>query len=379
MDDSELYRRLIRFLRNSENTEDKDDRISSGSEEESFHRVLRELDRLSRQACQPDKNRIWNKIYGQVVFDRRRRIIRRWSMVAAVLLPVIVGATLFLQLRNREQTGFVPGEMLAEKPQVQLLLGDGRTIKMQEFSKDSVLDEKGAGIWIDTSHTIVYTSLKSEKQELVYNILQVPRSCEFRLVLSDGTQVWMNSESELRYPVDFVGKERRVFLKGEAYFQVAKNAEKPFRVEADEMMVEALGTAFDVNAYRDGGRLTATLTEGSVRVSAGHTGQECILVPGEQAQLASGKLSVAKVNVNDVIGWKEGRFVFSNMTLEEIAFQLERWYDVKIEFQDTMLRYYRFTGVMKRYNTLDQLIELIEETTNVKFQVRGGEVKICQP
>lgn len=160
---------------------------------------------------------------------------------------------------------------------------------------------------------------------------------------------------------------------------MAKNTEKPFRVNAGDMVVEALGTGFDVNAYRENGRVQATLVEGKVKISAPATSQECILTPGTQAYLQKGKLNTRKVDVNDVIGWKEGRFVFSNMTLEEIAWQLERWYDVEIGFQDVNLKADRFTGVMKRYNQLGQLIELIEETTNVKFQVDGRRLKVFRP
>ena len=217
-----------------------------------------------------------------------------------------------------------------------------------------------------------------EKAELVYNTLTVPRCCEYHLVLADGTRVWLNSDSELRFPVDFVGEERRVFLKGEAYFQVAKNAEKPFRVEAGAIQIEALGTGFDVSAYREDGKWMTTLVDGSVRVSDLGSQQQSVLVPGEQARLQDGVLVTEKVNVSEIIGWKEGRFVFSDLPLEEIAHQLERWYDVEIDFQDVVVKYYRFTGVMKRYNQLSQLIELIEETTDVKFQVNGRQVTICR-
>ena len=160
---------------------------------------------------------------------------------------------------------------------------------------------------------------------------------------------------------------------------MAKDAGKPFRVEADELLVEALGTGFNIDAYRDGGRLSTTLAEGSVRVTSALDNRNCILKPGQQALLKDGAMNVRPVNVEEIVAWKEGRFVFSNMTLSDIAYQLERWYDVKIEFQDQQLREYRFTGVMKRYNPLSRLVELIEETADVKFQVIGREVKICRP
>ena len=217
---------------------------------------------------------------------------------------------------------------------------------------------------------------KVQLKEEIFNTLSVPRSTEYQVQLSDGTRVWLNSESELRYPVDFVSTERKVFLRGEAYFQVAKDTNKPFRVVVNDMMVEALGTGFNINAYQDDNCLRTTLVEGKVRVSYSDTRQECILVPGEQAVLKEGVLTSGQVNVDDIIAWKKGRFVFSDMPLETIANQLERWYDVEIRFDDTVAKYYRFTGVMKRYNELEQVLGLIEETTNVRFKVEGRQVRV---
>ena len=229
---------------------------------------------------------------------------------------------------------------------------------------------------MDTGRYLIYQPQDVTPSGLIYNTLTVPRCCEYRMVLADGTQVWLNSDSELRFPVNFTGNERRVFLKGEAFFQVAKDEMKPFRVETGALEIEALGTQFDVSAYQDDGKWMTTLVEGRVRVSDKDARQTCILEPGKQALLHNNMLTVSDVNVEEITGWKEGRFVFRNMTMENIARQLERWYDVEIGFPDVMVRYYRFTGVMKRYNRLSQLIEMIEETTDVKFQVNGRDVKI---
>lgn len=374
MNDKELNDRLYEFLRGEKPLGDdlfQGDYIKN----KDFNAVLHQLDVLSKKSCQPDKKRIWGKIYRHVVVRRRKLLIRRWSIAAAVLMPAVLATVLFLYMHSSRVNA--PAELsVVARNQVQLFMNDGRVVHLQQIDKDSVVDAKGAGIRIDNGQSIVYSANSEEHAELVYHTLSVPRCCEYHLVLSDGTEVWMNSDSELRFPVDFVGKERRVFLKGEAYFQVAKNVEKPFRVETAAMQVEALGTGFDVNAYSEDGKSMATLVEGSVRVSDLSSQQQCILVPGKQARLQDGVLSSEEVNVNDVTGWKEGRFVFNNMQMEEIARQLERWYDVKIDFQDVMVKYYRFTGVMKRYNQLSQLIELIEETTDVKFQVNGREIRI---
>lgn len=354
---------------------ERDDGERSGSRE--LEEVLRQIDMLSQRFTPPDKQRMWKAIYRHAVAMRRKQLIRRWSAVAAVLVPVVLAVMSLLYLSDSQPAEHIVVAQSAHH-RVQLFLNDGRVVEVQEMNKDSVLLEKGAGIFLDTSRSIVYTARQGDNAEPVYNTLLVARCCEYHLVLADGTQVWMNSDSELRFPVDFIGAERRVYLKGEAYFQVAENAAKPFRVEAQEMVVEALGTGFDVNAYGDGGALVATLVEGSVRVSARVSGKDCILTPGNQAVLSDRHLSVREVNVREVTAWKDGRFVFSNMTLEEIGRQLERWYDVQINFQDDGVRAYRFTGVMKRYNRLAQIAELIEETTDVRFQIDGRNIKICR-
>lgn len=378
MKKNNLYNRIQDFL-NEEKTLDD---LMAGvdiSERKIINKTLRQLDELSGKPCQPDKKRMWAHISRALAARRRQRFIRRWTTVAAILLPALLGGVALLW--HEQQTGLQTAEITPALPshQVQLLLGDGRVVNLQTLKKDSLVSESGAGIYVDTSRSLVYKPIGQEKMDLVFNTLQVPRCCEYRLVLADGTQVWMNSESELRYPVDFSTNERRVYLKGEAYFEVAKNAEKPFRVEANGIVVEALGTGFDINAYGDKGMITATLIEGRVRVSDMNTGKECELMPGKQARLLNGLLETLEVNTEDVIGWTQGRFVFSNMTLEEIATQLVRWYDIRVVFQDNRLRDYRFTGVMKRYRELDNILEFISETTDVKFQVSGGEVLVWQP
>ena len=377
MEYNKLQNKLYEFL----NGTPKKEAVNGQAEEferEKFHAALRQLDELSRKDCRPDRKRMWKNVHQHVVVTRRRLLIRRWSRIAAVVIPAIFATVLFLYFQSSHSLVEPLSPTVIARNQVQLLLNDGRVVQVQQLERDSILEEKGTGIRIDTNQSIVYTVKNREKAELVYNTLTVPRCCEYHLVLADGTRVWLNSDSELRFPVDFVGEERRVFLKGEAYFQVAKNAEKPFRVEAGAIQIEALGTGFDVSAYREDGKWMTTLVDGSVRVSDLGSQQQSVLVPGEQARLQDGVLVTEKVNVSEIIGWKEGRFVFSDLPLEEIAHQLERWYDVEIDFQDVVVKYYRFTGVMKRYNQLSQLIELIEETTDVKFQVNGRQVTICR-
>ena len=363
MEKEQLHKKLDDFLSGS-NKEKVDKELFS---------LLVRMDECRKKATPPDKDRMWEQVCRTLKHSRRRELVRRWVVAAAIVMPLTVGIWFYGHHSNE----VVPmSENVGKRHQVSLTLNDGRVLQVQQWSGDSVIQESGTGILVSAGQQIIYQAENVQLEEEIFNTLSVPRSTEYQVQLSDGTRVWLNSESELRYPVDFVGTERKVFLKGEAYFQVAKDATKPFRVMVNDMQVEALGTEFNINAYRDDDCLRTTLAEGKVRVSYPDTRQECILVPVEQAVLKEGVITTGQVNVDDIIAWKKGRFVFSDMSLEAIAHQLERWYDVEICFDDTVAKYYRFTGVMKRYNELEQVLGLIEETTNVRFKVEGQQVKV---
>ncbi len=345
-------------------------------EDKDLHQTLQALDRMSRKSASPDQQRMWDNIRKELKLRQQRRRVKRWSVAAAIFIPLLVGGALFLNNpEQRRQTE--PLDIVRNDRQIQLLLADGHVMQIQEKTKDSIVEINGTTIRVGATQMIAQADVdQTGEAEEKYNVLQVPRSCEYMLVLPDGSRVWLNSDTELRFPSRFSAHERRIFLKGEAYFEVAEDKARPFRVESHEMTVEALGTSFNVNSYRDNGFLVATLVEGSVKVTNCHLGKEAYLMPGEQARIQNGEIKVVCVEIGPVLAWKEGRFEFSNMTLAEIACQLERWYDVHISFSDPLLRDYPFTGVIKRYNKLQDILALIEETTKVNFQVSGYKIII---
>ena len=213
---------------------------------------------------------------------------------------------------------------------------------------DTMIMEKGMQVRVGSSGKISYVPGDSGsilKQEIVYNTIVVPRGGEYKLELADGTLVWLNSDSELRYPVKFAGSQRDVWLKGEGYFEVSKNPEKSFRVVVDDMIVKVLGTSFNINAY-------------------------------QQGDFRHGKISVQEVDVTRFVSWIDGKFYFNDMTLENIMSQLQRWYDIEVFFVDEELKSYPFTGVIRRDFTAGQIFEIIEKTTRVKFNVRGKCVTV---
>ena len=207
-----------------------------------------------------------------------------------------------------------------------------------------------------------------------------PTGGEYFLTLSDGTRVFLNAASELKYPVEFVGGKRVVDLDGEAYFEVRKDSLRPFIVRVNGAEVTVLGTSFNVNTYGDDGQIYTTLVNGSVRILSEKNGQEEVLTPGMQGvmNIQTGQLTVREVDVESYVAWREGRFVFRTMTLDLIMHQLQRWYDFEVFYQNPELKEYEFRGVIKRDMDLDKVLSVIKATTNVDFDVKGKVITIIK-
>ena len=211
---------------------------------------------------------------------------------------------------------------------------------------------------------------------LAYNTLNVPKGAEFNLVLADGTQVWLNAESKLKYPVVFGSEERVVELEGEGFFKVSKDASRPFRVKTKSQVVEVLGTEFNVDAYPDEGYVYTTLVEGKVKVDA--EGKSLELVPGMQSVVGGQEMYSRKVNTGDVVSWKNGMFVLEDKSLEEIMSKLARWYDFNIFYQNQAVKEITFKGKIPRYASFESILDILERTGEVKFKVSGQTVTVYQ-
>lgn len=211
------------------------------------------------------------------------------------------------------------------------------------------------------------------------NCLTTPRGGEFRITLEDGTQVWLNAESQLSYPDTFRNDERRVILKGEAYFQVAKNEEKPFYVESDGQLVRVYGTEFNVRSYQEDPEIYTTLVSGSVALqpSRGNSG-ELFLTPGHQAVFVKSDSSayVRTVNTEVVTSWRNGKFVFEEQNLGQIMCTLSRWYDFEYEFTDNVLSETVFMGSVPRYGDFNEVLQILEKSGGLKFRVNNRTVTV---
>jgi ferric-dicitrate binding protein FerR (iron transport regulator) len=194
-------------------------------------------------------------------------------------------------------------------------------------------------------------------------------------MLPDGTTVYLNAESELRFPATFGESGRRVSLSGEAYFEVSRDASRPFRVELSGSVVEVLGTSFNVRAYADEGETRATLVEGSVRFSSGERG--VVLRPGEQGVLDRlDRLDKREVDVELYASWKDGYFAFDRARLEEVMGAIARWYKIDVVFDEPSLREISFSGVVRRYEDFNKIVEMLEMTGDTRFVIEKSTVKI---
>lgn len=344
---------------------------------------LREIHQNAKmlgQKFEPDVERVLVQVKKGSKTGRRLRYRNLLRYVAILLLPLCAGVLYFLHEDEREVVSnrnfseiSTPGSSKAV-----LLLGNGRQISLEHTVQDTlVITEQGALISTDSNHVLSYKYDSGESPKVAgWNTLSVPRGGEYQLLLADGTEVWLNSSSTLTFPEFFAGKERRVKLSGEAFFEVRKDTEHPFIVEVGRMEIKVLGTRFNINSYEPQGNIYTTLVEGSVEVrNSGHYLQ---LNPGEQACGDSYGLTKKEVNIVPYVSWRDGRFTFRNTNLEEICGQLSRWYDVDIFFSSKAARNVRFTGAILKFRPLEDVIKMIEETSSVRFGVKNGTIVISE-
>lgn len=305
-----------------------------------------------------------------------------WKYAALFILPLGVALILWQGMKN-ESVEVHRQFSAVSRPggeRAILKLYDGKTVMLDSTMKSSLIaHEANVRIEMDSNHLLRYSSYDSigitdtnKNNELI-----IPKGGEYQVVLADGTKVWLNSASRLIYPQSFMGKERRVVLSGEAFFDVAHDAERPFIVETSRMNVKVLGTRFNVNDYDDNEEVSTTLVNGSVEIVSGDQ-QVFRLVPGEQAYGKENKLEKREVNVRLYTSWIDGKFLFNNTELEEIAKQISRWYDVEIFFSSENVKKVRFTGAIVKFKPLDDLVRMIESTSQVRFSVKGKTIVISE-
>jgi transmembrane sensor len=316
---------------------------------------------------------------------KRYRIWMRVAAAATIMLFLAVGGWLWLNhtpsndtVKNEEKNpsskDILPGGNKAV-----LTLDDGRTIILDSTANGLVAQEGGTTISKQGNGQLTYDIANGKSAQVLYNTLSIPRGGQYQLQLPDGSKVWLNSMSSIRYPTTFTGKERRIELSGEAYFEVAKNAAMPFKVIVDgKAEVEVLGTHFNINSYSDEPTVNTTLLEGSVRMTGLATRESKLIVPGEQAQLKkNGQLFVNEnANIEQVMAWKNGIFNFDGADLPIVLRQLSRWYDIDIVFEGPVPQR-EFGGKMQRDLNLSQTLRILK-TNNVNYRIEQQKLIIMK-
>jgi ferric-dicitrate binding protein FerR (iron transport regulator) len=295
---------------------------------------------------------------------------------AIIVLPLLLGTYLIFHVDTpSEFVADIPIEIQPGVKKAQLVLSNGEKIELSGDDLD--LSNQEIGVKIENKNKALnYATVEKQKGKLRYNLLLIGRGEEYHLTLADGTKVWLNSESQLKYPTQFADNIREVELEGEGYFEVVKNTKAPFIVKTMQMNVEVLGTSFNLSAYQNEEKVKATLVEGSVKVVANYgTEKPRIIKPDVQAifDINTNKIKLKQVDAQVYGRWREGVFAFNEDNLEEIMRRLARWYNIRVFYQDNDVRNYQFSGKLPRFKTCNELLEMIEKTTNVKFQIKDEE------
>jgi len=264
-------------------------------------------------------------------------------------------------------------------PSAQLILADGDKIDLSNKASNKHIKFDG-GV-VDRDSAVVKYSKKDSSKVERFNTIIVPRGGEYNLQLCDGTTVYLNSKTTLKYPVCFVGKRRVVYLEGEAYFKVAKNKKLPFIVKSKYMDVRVTGTEFNIKAYNEDKHIQTTLVEGGVNVLSGiDKNDRAVLKPYQQAvcRTRDGKMIVKDVDVELYTAWRNGSFVFKGERLEDIMTVLSRWYDVNVFYQNKSIKNIRFSGKINRYENINPILNIIERTKKLDIKIKGNTITLSE-
>ncbi|KAA8477178.1 FecR family protein [Arcticibacter tournemirensis] len=317
------------------------------------------------------------------VSSLRQRTLRLWwpvSIAATILIVMSAGYLLFNRKDSTQSLAVKPTVVHPGGNKAFLTLSNGKKISLTDAANGSIAAQAGIKIIKTADGQIIYTTENSSagSGSSQYNTIETPRGGQYQVRLPDGTSVWLNAASKLVYPVNFHGsKERRIQLDGEAYFEVAKDKNRPFIVKTGKQEVTVLGTHFNINGYKDEPIISTTLMEGSIKTSNTSSGNSRILSPGQQSTVFSGDgaIDVRNVNTENIISWKNGYFIFDNQDITSIMKVIGRWYDVNIDYQ-SINKEEKFGGTFSRSSDLDDILKVLKILGNVDFKVEGRTIVV---
>jgi hypothetical protein len=347
---------------------------------------------LDEQLVEHDLASVWARLQTDIAdkpLENSKYTISYILRIAAVIFLCAFlcgGAYYFLSYNNKP---LKERNEIANKPmddvapggnKATLKLANGSVIVLDKAGNGVLAEESGLKITKTEDGKVVYSQTKSNangNSEVGKNVITTPRSGQYQVTLPDGTKAFLNAESSITYHVLFAGKERRVDISGEVYFEVAKDKKKPFRVFVDNMKVEVLGTHFNVSAYKEDKDISTTLFEGSLDVIKG--ADRTRLVPGRLAKWNKKKENLENLpaDLDEAIAWKNGDFVFNKENIQLIMLKLSRWYDVTVVYKGDMSGL-NFSAKISRKSTISEVLELFQLTGSMTYNIKGREVVISK-
>ncbi|MEO8413902.1 MAG: FecR domain-containing protein [Ginsengibacter sp.] len=325
---------------------------------------------------------IWNNISAGTFLQQEQKtpVMLRTRTFAAAVVAAIVGIAGFFIVHKKKQEIPVAVTRNIDKEDIRpggnkalLTLGDGTSIVLDTAQMGYLASQSNTKIIKLNAGLLSYKNGKTPGGKILMNTITTPRGGQYELELEDGTRVWLNSASSLVFPTSFTGKERSVELKGEGYFEVARNVVKPFHVTVNNVDVRVLGTHFNIMSYGDEENINTTLLEGKVNVTANSVTKS--LVPGKEAIVnrATNSIEINKANIDEVIAWKNGEFRFKNTGIRELMRQVARWYNVEVEYETTTNGQY-FTASLPRMQNIAALLETLELTGTIHFKIDNRKI-----
>lgn len=352
--------------------------------EEQMRQLLKTMF-MSRQALklrekqEYDVHEAWQRVNKRTRAKGSRRMIRGWMKYAALFILFLGIVSLWRVYDNKEKPivaavqsdSILPGRLKAE-----LILANGERIVLDSEARSKEMEALGIKLENDTVNGLLKYEAGAVDNSIgmKYNTLNVPKGGEYSLILPDGSRVWLNSETTLRFPVQFAGGKRVVYLSGEAYFQVKKDTSAAFHVCTKQQKITVLGTTFNVSAYENDRFTETTLIEGKVAVEGG--AERVVMKPSEQYILdkRSGVGELKEVETEFYTSWIDGKFYFTSFTFEEIVKKLERWYDFTMIYEEDDIRQMRFSGVINKHRPIEEMLRFLEKMTDIHFKISGKNI-----
>jgi transmembrane sensor len=324
--------------------------------------------------------KLTQKIFPQQITGKRVHF-RIWWYTAAALLLLVAGGIAYFALNKPAKTIIPQSTIVAQKKspgappdtrKAVLILADGTTIPLSEINNGNIAQQGHITIHKNQNGQLEYKSTEAGNGIAGTNVLRTPRGGEYQVLLEDGTRIWLNSASSIQFPVHFNSDDRRVILTGEAYFEVAKavnpktNHKKSFIVSVGNMEVQALGTSFNISAYKEDNRTQTTVVEGLVQVSRNN--QSNLLQPGKKLIASDSAFTIEDADIKQEIAWKNGEFVFHNTSLKMVMNELARWYDMDVAYAPGVPSLH-FSGEVQRESDINKVLQMLEYTGGVRFTI----------